>query len=364
MRHPMAIALAALSPVSGWRLLTLPLGRSGEEATYQRLGLEWTSRSAFSLDEIAMRWSLPPDAYSTDGLGGGISWALHRDFCARLLPLFPEEPGGGGFFLTCDALRDAVARAMAVWSLNHRAIHFVDATRECADVAGVECAAVELFIVPSIADELASSHDGWIASMHPNLSAASLDSAPFTTAGRRLPRGIGIRQALMRVRTAAHAGEFCWYLDPGFCALFHRFPTLDLTSSVRLASATLFGVVLAIGLWTVAPLLLVLLERRRRARTAGGGGDSAHSASESERPAADRQIDSHSARSDATDAAGADAAGGSGCGAGRRYARSRWWVQYAADYDGRRVSCCLCCVCVCDIKAPRSRSRAGPARRW
>ena len=67
--------------------------------------LDWESPASFDLYETAFIWSAPSDPLDTSGLGGGITWALHPNFCDEMLPLFPEASRTGTFatFLTCCA---------------------------------------------------------------------------------------------------------------------------------------------------------------------------------------------------------------------------------------------------------------------
>ena len=105
--------------------------------------------SSFNLEVVSLRWGLPPSSYSDEALASGISFALHRDFCERLMPLFPERTDIGRFFLSCDDLRDTVKRAADTWAINHKKINFIDRTDACRDVAGTQsCPHAELFIVP------------------------------------------------------------------------------------------------------------------------------------------------------------------------------------------------------------------------
>ena len=56
--------------------------------------LRWENYTSFNLDTIAMRWSLPPDSTSNDGLGGGITYAVHAHFCDPApCPSSPNETG-------------------------------------------------------------------------------------------------------------------------------------------------------------------------------------------------------------------------------------------------------------------------------
>ena len=67
--------------------------------------LNWQSPASFDLYETAFIWSAPSSPLDTAGLGGGITWALHPNFCDEMLPLFPEASRTGTFatFLTCCA---------------------------------------------------------------------------------------------------------------------------------------------------------------------------------------------------------------------------------------------------------------------
>ena len=45
----------------------------------------WRGPQSFDLSRVVTRWSLPPDPYTDDELGSGISWALHPHFCDEIL---------------------------------------------------------------------------------------------------------------------------------------------------------------------------------------------------------------------------------------------------------------------------------------
>ena len=76
--------------------------------------VEWDSPESFDLYQSVFLWGSPADALSQDGLGGGITWALHPRFCQDLLPHFPEaEAVAFTTFLTCADLRHAVASAFS-----------------------------------------------------------------------------------------------------------------------------------------------------------------------------------------------------------------------------------------------------------
>ena len=75
-------------------------------------------------------WTYPADVQSSDGLGGGITWAWDPELCATLFPLFTEHISAIQF-ITCEDLQATVARGFASWSANNRFIHFLDVTQEC-----------------------------------------------------------------------------------------------------------------------------------------------------------------------------------------------------------------------------------------
>ena len=85
------LAAAILSGALGW-VLTSP---RPESATYEgklyfhdQLHITWQNASSFDLSEAVLRWGLPADPFNIDfesgngdALSGGITWALHKDFC-------------------------------------------------------------------------------------------------------------------------------------------------------------------------------------------------------------------------------------------------------------------------------------------
>ncbi len=85
---------------------------------------------------VRFAWSLPPDARSSSGLGGGIAYALDPSLCEQLLPQFREESASmrwayfGMVFVSCDAIFDTVHRAFGTWASNHAQIRFFDVTEE------------------------------------------------------------------------------------------------------------------------------------------------------------------------------------------------------------------------------------------
>ena len=189
----------------------------------------WSGPGSFNLEGVSLRWGLPPSAYDSKGLAGGISFALHRDFCSRILPLFPESAEHfksssilSTLFLSCDDLRETIKRAMDTWAINHRRIYFRDVSDQCANVSSLDrCDAAELFIVPDKPGGESPTASGDLAAFVSH-NMATLDFNPYTTAGHRLEAGLGVRDAKMTVRAPESQAEFCWYLDTTFCYGFHR----------------------------------------------------------------------------------------------------------------------------------------------
>ena len=215
------LLLLIAQPALGWVLFS-PVRRTQAQKGYEdATGALWQNPTTFNLELVSLRWGLPQSSYSDEALGSGISYALHRDFCKRLLPLFPEAATSG--FITCNELKDTVKRAMDTWAINHKKIYFHDVTDKCKNVTSLTggCPAAELFIVP---DELVDSSPTVAKDLaaYVTHNTRTIDFLPYTTAGYRLNTGLGVRDARMTVRAPENAGEFCWYLDTTFCYGFHR----------------------------------------------------------------------------------------------------------------------------------------------
>ena len=267
------LVISELSLARGWVLYS-PVDRRNSPNNFlayeNGANTPWSGPDAFKLDTVAMRWSLPPRVHSDEGLGGGISFALHKDFCSRMIDVFPEKGYEarlfGDFFLNCGDLRNAVKRAMETWAINHKNINFQDVTEECAHWDGSDgltaCPHAELFIVP---EDVQSSHQGDLAAwVTHNLTEASINRAPFTTAGFQLPYdpnragawgqpgGIGVTQAKLTMRAPTSSKTFCWYLDASFCSLFHYWEEKwNFVIIGRLVCGILFGISFIIMLWVV-----------------------------------------------------------------------------------------------------------------
>ena len=215
----------------------------GEGYFLHGVGAPWSGPSAFDLAVPVFRWSLPPFANASDGLGRGITWAMHPDFCKQMMPAFRGEYllFGAVRFLTCDSLRSAVDDALATWSSNHRAIVFKDVTDACSapggfDAATDRCRLAEVTISTQSMD--GPMHDA-AAYVRVSTQPGTVDRAPFTTAGDRVVHGIGARRADLRVATSA-----CWYLDATFCAAFHTISRLGdwRIGALRITTFAVFAV--------------------------------------------------------------------------------------------------------------------------
>ena len=123
---------------------------------------------------------MPPDPYTNESLARGITWAVHPEFCEKLLPFFPEnkielEWMSQDFaqyfqFLSCGQLREAIAAALDAWALNHQQLYFSDVTNACAAPGAIVnnlCHNAEIFIVPSEGSEVEDSITGLAAFAHP-----------------------------------------------------------------------------------------------------------------------------------------------------------------------------------------------------
>ena len=262
------LALAAVLLTPSWVLFS-PVVRTLADKAYENSArTPWTGPSSFNLDMVSIRWSLPPNTYSDTALGGGITFALHRDFCARLLPLFPEEagviPGQEATFLSCDELRDTVRRGMDTWAINHKNLNFVDVTDRCRDVESVlSCPYAELFIVPETLEISDSSVNDRAAEVRHDLS--SVDFYPFSTAGNQLSPGLGVTNTRLVVRAPTSASTFCWYLDSTFCYQFHRwqYADIDVVMIGRIACAAIFGLAFMVVVWVLGQMVNAVRARAR-----------------------------------------------------------------------------------------------------
>ena len=251
------LALPLLIAAPSWVLFS-PVTRQLDYKAYENgYGVPWAGPDSFDLAKVAIRWDLPQSSDTDDQLASGISFAIHQDFCKRLLPLFPEQSEMdnsffGTAFLSCNELRDAIKRGFDTWAINHKKIYFRDVSDQCADVTSYDyCPAAELWIVPD--NEFATERDLAAYVTH---QQSNFDRQPYSTAGELIANGIGCRNARMAVRapTAADTNDdFCWYLDSTFCYTFHRWKDadVDVIMIARIVCVVLFILALAVVLWVI-----------------------------------------------------------------------------------------------------------------
>ena len=103
-----AVAAVAARPVAGFAIdASLTNGTPSD-------------RSDDLLD--AARWSDRPGSYIEDrvrGLGGGLEYAISREFCASLIPRFVDRP-------SCEDLRLSIQRTFDIWTRDHPKLRFED----------------------------------------------------------------------------------------------------------------------------------------------------------------------------------------------------------------------------------------------
>jgi hypothetical protein len=268
--------LTALDGASGW-VVTAPRAQFSNAAAsttpgyYNSGGTLWRNPNSFSLDTLAVRWGATPFTHTygagtsctgtvtepssytplTSGLNGGITFAFHKEFCTNLLHLFPEEnPTGEGketTFLTCEELRDVVARAFNTWAINHRSISFKDVTDKCVDVTTTSgCEHAEIFIVSGASNNGATSTTGDQAAL---AITSFRPGRVWTTAGQKIDNSFEITGAIMYVRAPESTKEFCWYLDSTFCLYFHLWN--DRGTDVILIARIIAGVVFILAVMAI-----------------------------------------------------------------------------------------------------------------
>lgn len=238
----LAFALAlAVAPASAWVLTGGGSSTAGCDA----------KGDIDSLYDRIVLWPLsepdPPEEVTTKGLNGGLTYAIHPQFCERMLPRFPEEDFESienifGFsFLDCDRIRKAVAEAFNTWAINHKYLHFEDVTASCwegweaAGSPSCESSPKDATCECPNAELLITTNDLWTADRDdPSISQGDyaafvingklgLSSAGETPLPTRLTSGAvipgsqrGLQRSEMTVST-----ELCWYLDTTFCYQFH-----------------------------------------------------------------------------------------------------------------------------------------------
>ena len=87
------------------------------------------------------RWSMGENTSSTDGLRGGIAWAVEPSWCNNMLSRFPEETtmhdgwpwniGAMPTVLDCDELLITLRRTFSAWQGANSNLRFFEVTSLC-----------------------------------------------------------------------------------------------------------------------------------------------------------------------------------------------------------------------------------------
>ena len=242
-----AVAVAALvalaPPVDGWVLYS-PYGAAydGDGYFLEGAGARWTEPTSFDLSKPVFRWTRDGDAFGNNGLGGGITWGMHPDFCAQVIPTFREERFFFDTvqFMTCGTLRHAIAVSFQTWASNHHFLNFKDVTDECAAPGAIDddgnCRFAEVTIATQQMDGPMDDTAAFV-----RFDTADVGRSPTTTAGDVVVGGLGARRAQIKFATS-----LCWYLDATFCSMFHELNKIDsnFVTYVRFATFVCFGAAL------------------------------------------------------------------------------------------------------------------------
>ena len=100
---------------------------------------------AFAPDALIGRWTAGSNTSYTEGLKGGIAWAIDPKLCEQLMPLFPEDtvwrrdyifPGYiwayiTPSFLSCDHLKETIRNSMQAWEAANSNIRFFEVSSLC-----------------------------------------------------------------------------------------------------------------------------------------------------------------------------------------------------------------------------------------
>lgn len=192
-------------------------------------------------------------AQNDTGLGGGISYMVASDFCAKILPRFIEDDEWHTSvidFVSCADVNDAIARAMATWASNHPYVDFYNVTDECvAQGREADCPLAELYIdakLPAPGDEPVAAFV-----LHNPLDLGRDYGAQLWEVGVRAPSGEVVPgDWQIKFATLTFHNHLCWYLDQTFCA---RFRALN----EQLDALVLMQIIIW-GLWAASFLVLFL----------------------------------------------------------------------------------------------------------
>lgn len=164
-------------------------------------------------------WNMPSVASSSEGLGGGITWAWDPMLCDRLLPRFHEDVLWIKF-ITCDSLRAAMHRGFASWGANHAHISFVDVTEECHALGRLDpsCPLLELWVTAL------NKTDGNTQLTAPLVTAdGPVDEAALDSLGAVAERqASSTRTAAMATPSAQYSTDFRWTNGLVYAGAAHR----------------------------------------------------------------------------------------------------------------------------------------------
>ena len=183
----------------------------------------WKALTATQAHPGSYLWTTPADPLSTEGLGGGITYAVDAQFCDKIIPQFREGSNLDKMFgfITCKLLRAALNRAFSTWSDNSPAISFYDITERCeAEYGGAEgCPLAEVYIATDDSDgdpSHSASGEGERAAYVSQLPEWGL---------LRTPAGSESYTFINQKADLKFSTKLCWYLDSTFCGAFHKHET-------------------------------------------------------------------------------------------------------------------------------------------
>jgi len=187
-----------------------------------------TNEKQHKLSSMVLRWhDGSHDADPTRGLGGGITWAIHPDFCEELLPRFRAERlfFGRLAMFSCEEIRAAISVSLTTWSSNHPLLSFHDVTEAChahrpndtSQTTHDRCPLAELNIIPTTLAESSLQLENAVAFVYHRLEVGNFESRVRLTNGLRLDDGLGLLNGEMYV-----SPNYCWYMDATFCSFLHE----------------------------------------------------------------------------------------------------------------------------------------------
>jgi hypothetical protein len=223
-------------------------------------GFVWTWKKD-DLPPWSYTWTMPADPTSTEGLGGGITYAIDDHFCDNILPQFEERSQLGFEFVDCGNLKAAINRAFHTWADNHPAINFYDVTNKCLQQQGsvAGCDINEVYIATDgSADEDSVSGE-----------RAAFVKTKTQWGYLRHPSGEVIQTHRNIYSNMTFSANICWYLDSTFCGIFHSYERqAGSTNTLLTVGRALFGVIW--GLTVLTFLYQTYRNIRHQLQTAKG----------------------------------------------------------------------------------------------